>query len=145
MYDIDLKKYLGTWFEIARIKNKFEPEMTNVKAEYSLNRDGSIKVTNTGYVDGKLRSISGVAEETDEPGVLRLSFFPEQESSYKILFVSDDYSYALVGGDKKDNLWFLSRTPELIEEDVMMRLVSIGLFAGYRCENIIFTKQNRMD
>lgn len=142
MNEFDLRKYLGTWFEIARIKNKFEPEMTNVKAEYSLNRDGSVKVTNSGYIDGKLSKISGVAEETEEPGVLRLSFFPGQESFYKILFVSDDYSYALVGGDRKDNLWVLSRTPELIEEDAMMRLLSIGLFAGYRCENIIFTEQD---
>lgn len=141
MSDVDLKKYLGTWFEVARVKNKFEPEMTHVKAEYSLNRDGSIKVTNSGYVDGKLRSISGVAEETDEPGVLRLSFFPGQESFYKILFVSDDYSYALVGGDKKDNLWFLSRTPYL-DEDKLMKMILIGIFADYDCDNLILTKQN---
>ena len=142
MRNFDLNKYLGTWFEIARVKNKFEPDMTNVKAEYSLNRDGSIKVTNSGYIDGKLRSISGVAEETDEPGVLMLSFFPRQGSFYRILFVSEDYSYALVGGDRKDNLWVLSRTPELIEEDVMLKLISIGIFAGYKCENLIFTEQN---
>ena len=75
MKDFDLRKYLGTWFEIARIKTEFEPEMTDVKAEYSLGRDGSVRVVNSGYVGSRLNQISGVAEPTKDPGVLRLSFF----------------------------------------------------------------------
>lgn len=145
MRNFDLNKYLGTWFEIARIKNNFEPLMTDVKAEYSLNRDGSIKVINSGYINGKLNQISGIAEPTDKPGVLKLSFFPGQETEYRILFVNENYSYALVGGERDNLLWILSREKTL-DEDVLAELISIGLQSGYdmghNIVNLIFTERN---
>ena len=145
MRNFDLNKYLGTWFEIARIKNNFEPIMTDVKAEYSLNRDGSIKVINSGYINGELNQISGIAEPTDNPGVLKLSFFPGQETEYRILFVNDNYSYALVGGERDNLLWILSREKTL-DEDVLSELITIGLQAGYNMGhnivNLTFTVHN---
>ena len=73
--EFDLEKYLGSWYEIARIKNEFEPEMKKVMAKYSLNFDGTIKIINSGYLGDKIRWIVGIAKTTSDPKLLRVSFY----------------------------------------------------------------------
>ena len=151
---IDLNKYLGLWNEIARIENDFEPKMTNVTAEYRLNKDGSIqiinsgyldgqfkhiKIINSGYLDGQFKHIKGIGITTDRDDLLKVSFFSGSYSDYKILAITDDYEYALVGGDSKDFLWMLARTKH-IDIDVYNRFVKIAINHGYNTNKLILTE-----
>ena len=105
--DFDLKRYLGKWYEIARIENEFSPNMDKVVAHYNLNDNGSIQVINSGYVDGNFRQIVGHAITTENKSILRVSFFLGIYSDYRILAIGENYEYALVGGDKDTYLWIL--------------------------------------
>lgn len=136
---IDLNKYLGLWHEIARIENDFEPKMTNVTAEYRLNKDGSIQIINSGYLDGQFKHIKGIGITTDRDDLLKVSFFSGSYSDYKILAITDDYEYALVGGDSEDFLWILARTKH-IDIDVYNRFVKIAINHGYNTNKLILTE-----
>ena len=113
-------RYLGTWYEIARLDHSFERGLTNVRAEYSRNDDGSIKVINRGYnaEEEKWEEADGraVFVEDENTGHLKVSFFGPFYASY-VVFELDkkEYSYAYVTGYDRDYLWFLSRTPEVSE------------------------------
>ena len=141
MKKFDLGLFLGKWYEVARIRNSFEPEMTNVTAQYILNTDGTIQVINMGYVGGKKRQITGLAKRTDLDNILSVSFFPGVYSNYKVLAIGNNYEYALVGGDSETYLWILSRTTE-IDRKAFTDLVSIAMSAGYRSDLLILTEQN---
>lgn len=136
---IDLNKYLGLWHEIARIENDFEPKMTNVTAEYRLNKDGSIQIINSGYLDDQFKRIKGIGITTDRDDLLKVSFFSGSYSDYKILAITDDYEYALVGGDSEDFLWMLARTKH-IDIDVYNRFVKIAIDHGYNTNKLILTE-----
>lgn len=136
---IDLNKYLGLWNEIARIENDFEPKMTNVTAEYRLNKDGSIQIINSGYLDSQFKHIKGIGITTDRDDLLKVSFFSGSYSDYRILAVTDDYEYALVGGDSKDFLWILARTKH-IDIDVYNKFVKIAIDHGYNTNKLILTE-----
>jgi lipocalin len=132
--EFDLNKYLGKWFEIARIKNFFEPDMTNVTALYKLDNNGDIVVVNEGYLGGIPIQIVGTARTTNIDKILEVSFFNNVFSDYKILFVDDDYQYAVVGGKSTDYLWILSRTPQL-DKNILTELFKIAKDNEY---NIIY-------
>jgi len=116
-------RYFGTWYEIARLDHSFERGLTNVRAEYSRNDDGSIKVINRGYnaEEEKWEEADGraVFVEDENTGHLKVSFFGPFYASY-VVFELDkkEYSYAYVTGYDRDYLWFLSRTPEVSEEAI---------------------------
>ena len=116
-------RYLGTWYEIARLDHSFERGLTNVRAEYSRNEDGSIKVINRGYnaEEGKWEEADGraVFVEDEKTGHLKVSFFGPFYASYVVFELDKEgYSYAYVTGYNRDYLWFLSRTPEVSEEAI---------------------------
>ena len=138
--EFDLEKYLGSWYEIARIKNEFEPEMKKVMAKYSLNLNGTIKIINSGYLGNKIQWIEGIAKTTSDPKLLRVSFYKNIFSDYRILFIDDDYSYALVGGNSDNYLWILSRDSEL-REDIILFLIRLAEDLGYKVDKLEFTKQ----
>lgn len=138
--EFDLNKYLGKWFEIARIKNFFEPDMTNVTALYELNNNGDIVVVNEGYIGGIPIQIVGTARTTKIDKILEVSFFNNVFSDYKILFVDDDYQYAVVGGKSTDYLWILSRTPQL-DKNILTELFKIAKDNKYNINRISLTKQ----
>ena len=113
--NFDVKSYMGTWYEIARLLNSFQKGMTRVKANYTLNPDGSVKVVNTGMKEGEKRSITGkawLAGAKDE-GELRVRFFFPFSSPYRIIRLKDDYSVAVVEGGDRSYLWILARKPVL--------------------------------
>lgn len=139
--DIDLKKYIGKWFEIARIRNEFEPNMKKVTAQYNLNEDGSIQVINSGYINDELKEILGTAKTTNESDLLLVSFFPPIYSPYKIIFVDGEYQYALVGGGSTNYLWILSRTPNL-DKEILDKLISIAKEQKYDINKIVLTEQD---
>ena len=138
--EFDLNKYLGKWFEIARIKNFFEPDMTNVTALYKLDNNGDIVVVNEGYLGSIPIQIVGTARTTNIDKILEVSFFNNVFSDYKILFVYNDYQYALVGGKSTDYLWILSRTPQL-DKNILTELFKIAKDNKYNINRISLTKQ----
>ena len=134
-----LDKYLGRWYEIARIDNRFERGISNAFAEYSLNPNGTIKVVNSG-VDiktGRMKSAVGKAKTTSVPGLLRVSFFWIFYSDYRVLAVDENYNWALVGGSSSKYLWILSRTSKLSEEDMAL-VISEASRRGYDTNRLIY-------
>jgi len=127
---VELGRYTGRWYEIARYPNSFEPGCVGVTADYALREDGRISVLNTcieGNLDGNVRTIEGVARVVDPStnAKLAVSFFGPFEGDYWILELGEDYEYAVVGDPSRNFLWILSREPTLDEdlyEDILSRL-----------------------
>lgn len=138
---IDLNRYLGRWYEIARFDHRFERNLTHCTATYQLQSDGTIKVTNQGMKKGKSHTSTGKAKLTDEAGVLRVSFFGPFYSDYRILMLAQDYSYALIGGSSDNYLWILSRSPE-IDDDTRAMIINEAIRRGYDTTNLIWVEQH---
>ena len=118
---VDIERYLGRWYEIARYPHWFETDCVGVTAEYSLREDGLIRVLNTcieSTLDGPERIIEGSARVVDPTtnAKLKVSFFGPFEGDYWIIDLAEDYSYAVVGAPNRRFLWILSRTPTMDEE-----------------------------
>lgn len=129
----ELDKYLGTWYEIARIDFKFEKNLNNTTANYSLNPDGTVKVINRGfnYVKEEWEEAVGKAKfrESKEEGALKVSFFGPFYAGYNVIALEGDYQYALVAGKDTDFLWILSRettVPESIKNSFLKKAQDIG-------------------
>ena len=137
---IELSKYLGKWYEIARYDHSFERDMQRVTANYKLLPDGHIQVINSGYKDGKFKETIGKAKTTDTSGLLRVSFFLNFYSDYRVLMIDKDYQYVLVGGNSPKYLWILSRTPQ-ISNDVLHKIIGVAKGKGYDTEKLIFVEQ----
>lgn len=137
---VEVKRYLGKWYEIARMDHRFERGMTHCTATYTLEEDGTIKITNRGMKNGEWKVSHGVAKLTDSPGLLRISFFRPFYSDYRILLLAPDYSYVLVGGSGNDYLWILSRSPQM-DEITAGRIVLEAQRRGYETDNLIWVEQ----
>ena len=137
---ISLDKYLGKWYEIARFDHSFERDMEKVTAEYKLLPDGHIKVINSGYRDGKFKETIGKAKTTNTSGLLRVSFFMNFYSDYRVLMIDKDYNYVLVGSSSPKYLWILSRTPQL-DEEVLEIIIDAAQEKGYDTDKLIFVEQ----
>ena len=126
--------YMGTWYEIVRLPHYFERGMDQVSAEYTLHKNGSIRVVNRGLRNGKPKQITGKAKLKNPnrkplSGELLVSFFGPFYSDYRIIELAPDYSYAVVTGSNKNYLWVLSRTPTLPRErlkEILNRLQTLG-------------------
>lgn len=137
---LDLSQYLGKWYEVARFDHKFERDMQQCTATYTLNDNGSIIVMNKGKKDGKWKTSVGKGKVTENPGVLRVSFFGPFYSDYRVMMLAPDYSYALVGGSSDDYLWILSRTPQL-RKNTCDQIVREARRRGYDTDDLIWVKQ----
>ncbi len=143
--ELNVERYMGTWYEIARFDHKFERGLVGNTALYMLEDDGTIKVFNAGYqetLDGKYQRSIGKARMPDKekPGELEVSFFWNFYSPYKILHLDENYKYALIGSNSPKYLWILSRTPQL-PEDILQMLLDEAKARGYDIENLIFVEQ----
>ena len=136
--EIDLKRYSGKWFEIARIKNTFEPNMTNVTAQYNLNNDDTIQVINSGYINGEFKEIIGHAIKVNED-TLKVSFQPKIYKTYKILAIDKNYQYAMIGNLTKQYLWILSRKPYITKE-ILNTFLNIAKKQNYDINKLLITK-----
>lgn len=137
----DLERYLGSWYEIARFDHSFERGLTHAKAFYSLNGNGTISVTNSGLKNGKFKISKGKAKTTDTIGLIRVSFFGPFYSDYRVMMLSDDYNYALVGSGSQKYLWILSRTPK-IPDDVLKQILTVASDRGYDTGKLIWVDQS---
>jgi len=137
-------RYLGKWYEIARLDHSFERGLTDVTADYSLQDDGGIKVVNRGFSakENKWKEAQGKAYfvNRSDQGFLKVSFFGPFYGSY-IVFELDqkNYSYALVCGPDKSYLWFLARSPK-INEDLRKRLNAKAAALGFDTEKLIYVQ-----
>lgn len=137
---VDLDRYFGPWYEVARFDHRFERGMEATKAVYTLRDDGKIDVTNSGIKDGKPKTSKGKAKRTDTPAILRVSFFGPFYSDYRILLLDPEYQYALVGSSSAKYLWILSRTPQLTD-DVRDLILAEATRRGYDVSALIWVKQ----
>jgi apolipoprotein D and lipocalin family protein len=139
----DKEKYLGKWYEIARLDFVFEKNLSNTTAEYTLNDDGSIKVVNKGYNYIKNKNVASTGKAKfagdSKEGKLKVSFFGPFYSGYNILAIDSDYKYVLVVGKNLKYMWLLSRDktmPENIKKDYL----KIATDLGYDTSALIWVK-----
>ena len=137
---LDLNRYLGEWYEIARFDHSFERGVEQAKAKYSLKDDGTIEVVNSGIKNGKPKTAIGKGKKTDTPALLRVSFFGPFYADYRVMLIDKDYTRALVGSGSADYLWLLSRSPELSETE-KSELLAEAQRRGYVTDKLIWVKQ----
>ena len=140
--NLDVKRYMGRWYEIARYDHSFERNMERCEAFYTLEPDGKIMVRNSG-IDmrtGLLRITDGKAKLGKRPGQLRVSFFLFFYSDYNILALGENYEWALVGSKSPKYLWILSRTPSLPEES-LEHIMTEAQARGYDTDRLIWVRQ----
>ncbi len=140
--NFDSKRYLGTWYEIARLPHRFERNLDFVSAHYSEQGDGTIRVVNRGQRDGKEREAVGKAhfKGASDVGELRVSFFGPFYGDYRIVELAPDYSSAIVTSSTKNYLWILSRTPQLSQKTLEKYLAQIREW-GFDVSALEYPKQ----
>ena len=140
---VDINKYLGSWYEIARYEHSFEKGCSDVKATYSLNKDNdSINVLNECTKEGKQTVAKGVAYAKDESNSkLKVSFFRPFYGDYWILMLGDDYEYALIGEPSREYLWILARKSS-INEKLKKKILNKLPKLGYTKDKLIWTKHH---
>lgn len=136
--EVDLVRYMGHWYEIARYENRFEKGITYATATYTLLSGGMVRVENKGERNGKKRVAIGLAKCPDmlQPGRLKVSFFLWFYSPYYIFELDPEYQYALIGSRSDRYLWILARTPQLPEQ-TMQKLLAIIEERGYDSQKLL--------
>ena len=143
--DFDLDRYLGTWYEIARLDHRFERGLSRVSATYSKRSDGGVDVLNRGFNNqtAQWKEARGRAYFIDEPDVARLkvTFFWPFYGGYNVIELDrEDYSYALVCGPNKKYLWILARTRKL-DAKIMEVLIAKAQKLGFNTSELILVEQ----
>ncbi|MDP8304961.1 MAG: lipocalin family protein [Candidatus Chlorobium antarcticum] len=144
--DFSLDRYLGTWYEIARIENSFEKNFEEVSATYSLKENGTVRVLNSGFDTEKNRwkRVEGKAKFVGESdrGALKVSFFGPFYAGYNILALDrDNYSWAIVSGHKRSLFWILAKTPE-IEPSLLAELTAKAGTMGFETDTLHYVRQS---
>ena len=143
--DFQAERYLGQWYEIARLDHSFERGMQQVTAESSLRDDGGIKVLNRGFIESKQewKEAQGKAYfvEDEHTGYLKVSFFGPFYGAYIIFDLDENYQYSLVSGPDRSYLWLLARTPTLPAE-LQARLIEKISALGFATDQLIFVEQS---
>ncbi len=146
--NFDVNKYLGTWYEIARFDFRFERDLNNVSAQYSLNENGNVVVLNSGYNYKKeeWKKAEGLARFRGDKDIakLKVSFFGPFYAGYNVVALDENYQYALVAGKNLDYLWILSRT-KIIPEEVKTNYLKTAERIGYDTSKLIWVEHDRND
>lgn len=142
---LDLERYMGKWYEIARFDHRFERNLVGVTATYEMRPDGKIKVINAGYknsFDGKYKESTGKAKQPnpDEPGKLKVAFFLFFYADYYIFELDKDYEWALIGSSSDKYLWILSRTPSL-DKKTLDQILQNARQRGFDTSKLIWVEQ----
>lgn len=149
--ELDLERYQGRWYEIARLPNRFQARCrSDVSARYELLADGRVAVTNRcRKADGSLTEAGGIARRADADGPAAalevrfaprwLSFLPFVWGDYRVLALGDDYDYAMVGSDDRQYLWILARRPR-IAHATLDRLVERARALGFEVDRLVHTE-----
>jgi apolipoprotein D and lipocalin family protein len=143
---VDVQRYLGRWYEIARFQHGFEKTIVGATAEYSVRPDGRIQVVNSGFknsLDGPYSEVKAVAWVPDpgKPGALKVRFFNLFAADYLIFGLDQaGYSWALVGNNSRKYLWFLSRTPT-VSDELLREMRGIAAGQGYDLSGLFMVPQ----
>ena len=140
---LDIQRFMGRWYEIARFEHRFEKGMTHVSATYTLSGDGKIEVLNEGLKEGKHKQIKGRAKQPNpqDPGKLKVSFFLWFYSDYYVLYIDPEYRYLLVGSSSDKYLWIMSREKSLAKE-TLDQLIDKLRVRGYDTDKLLFVAQD---
>lgn len=142
----NLEKYMGTWYEIARFDHRFERNLQNVTATYSIMPNGKVKVVNKGNdqtIDGPQKMAIGKAKIKDlGKRHLRVSFFWIFYSDYKILELDPDYTLAFIGSKSPNYFWILSRTP-VLSDSIRNQLIQKAEHLGYDTQKLIWVEHQK--
>lgn len=143
--NFELDRYLGDWYEIARTDNKFERNLTAVRANYSLREDEKVRVINKGYSlkKEKWKSAEGKAKFAKDRNIghLEVSFFWIFYSDYIIYEIDDDYQYAFVAGDSSEYLWLLARD-KTVSEQVKQKFIRSAKDLGIKEDELIWVEHS---
>jgi apolipoprotein D and lipocalin family protein len=144
--DFELERYLGKWYEIARLDHSFERGLTRVTAEYSLREDGGVRVVNRGFsaakqewdeAEGKAYFVEG-----EDLGYLKVAFFGPFYGSYVVFELDHEaYQYAFVAGPDTSYLWLLARTPT-VSDEVLRRFTERAAELGFATDSLILVAQD---
>ena len=141
----NLDKYLGKWYEIARLDFKYERGLSEVTAEYSRSGENTIRVLNRGFnkAENQWKESVGKAKPVGEADEARLkvSFFGPFYSGYNVIAIDPDYRYALVAGDNLKYLWLLSREKTMPQE-IKDKYLEQARSLGYRTEDLVWTEHD---
>lgn len=142
--ELDTQRYLGTWYEVARLDHSFERGLSNVTADYSMREDGGLRVINRGYSaeEGDWQQAEGRAYTIDDkqPAHLKVSFFGPFFGSYVVFELGSDYQYAFVAGNTSNYLWLLARTPT-ISDKLKKHFLERAEALGFAVDDLIFVDQ----
>lgn len=143
----ELERYLGKWYEIARLDHSFERNLSRVTADYSLRQEGGVEVVNQGFdqVSGKWEMITGKAFfiGKEDVGSLKVSFFGPFYGGYHVIALDQqNYSYAMVTGPSRSYLWILSRNKTL-DSTILEELVGKAKQWGFETDKLIYVDHNR--
>ena len=148
--ELDVNKYLGIWYEIARYDHRFERGLVGVTANYSLREDGKIKVINSGYkntLNGNYSQAIGKAKIPDpinNPAKLKVSFFLFFYGDYYVMEMDGGYQWAVIGSSSDSYLWILSRSPQMPDDLYAILLEKIKK-RGYDLSKLIKVLQKIAD
>ena len=138
------EEYAGKWYEIARFDFKYEKDMSFVTADYSINKNGSIKVVNRGfdYNKNKWKQAVGKAKFNgkNNQSALKVSFFGPFYAGYNVVMMDPDYQTALVFGENTNYIWILSRTKS-ISNETKEKFLAKAKEAGYDLDRLVWTQQ----
>ena len=142
----EINRYLGTWYEIARLDHRFERGLNNISATYTLREDGGINVLNRGWnqADNKWEQAEGKAYFVEQPnkGRLKVSFFGPFYGGYNIIELDKkDYSYSMITGPDRSYFWILSRTKQL-PKATLDALIEKAKQLGFATDKLIFVNQD---
>lgn len=142
---VDLQRYVGRWYELARFPNSFEEGCVGVTATYGRNPDGTVSVVNRcrlKSLDGEESVANGTARVVDTAtnAKLAVSFFWPFEGDYWVIALDPDYRWAIVGEPSGRYLWILSRTPQITDELKAELLTRLEAF-GYNTKALYWTPQ----
>lgn len=144
----DVQRYLGAWYEIARLENSFEAGLTRVTADYSLLPDGTVQVKNVGFSpeSGKWKEAIGKADfvNGENKAHLKVSFQWPFYSSYIVFKLDPNYRYAYVTGNDRDYLWLLSRTPS-VSEEVLEDFKKTAQAQGFNLDDLVIVDHTPLD
>ncbi|HEY3277250.1 MAG TPA: lipocalin family protein [Syntrophorhabdaceae bacterium] len=145
--NFNLERYLGKWYEIARLDHSFERGLTRVTADYSLRNDGGVRVINRGYSvkQNKWKEAEGKAYFVGGPdqGYLKVSFFGPFYGAYVVFELDhENYQYSLVCGPDKSYLWLLARSPQ-IKESIKEAVIAKATALGFDTGKLIYVNQDQ--
>jgi apolipoprotein D and lipocalin family protein len=139
---VDLKRYLGKWYEIARLPAKFQEGCEETTATYTLLENGNVSVLNECRKNGKIKKAKGKAKVVDKAtgAKLKVTFFWPFYGDYWVIKLGDNYEYAVVGTPNRKYLWILSRTPQM-DIKLYSELTEFAKSNGFNVDSLIRTSQ----